>query len=993
MSRLALFLLGTPRIEANDEIINLDTRKAIALIAYLAVVQQRQSRDTLAALLWPEYDQSHARATLRRTLSTLNKALIGPWLEIDREYVSLNFNTDIWVDMHDFHNLLAGCRSHDHPPNETCSACLQPLSKAVALYVDNFLAGFSLRDSPNFDDWQFFQADTLRRDLAGALERLVQCYSAIGDFKPAIAYARRWLTLDRLHEPVHRLLMQLYASSGQRSAALHQYRECVQVLERELGVAPLESTTKLYQAIKEHQATPIVVTTHIQSAVPETKVAIEAMPLATSIHLAPATSNSQSLAPSTNYPLVGRSTELSTLVRTYDAMSTSGHLIILEGEAGIGKTRLAEEFLTQVKSKGANLIAAKCYEGETDLAFGPIVAAMYVTLTWEDAGRRLEDIPAPWLGEAARLLPELLTVRPGLPSPLPLDGPGAQSRFFEGLRQMLLAMCKGTRPGIIFFDDAQWADGATLDLLSYLVRRLREQPLCLLVTWRSKQTANDFRLNQLQNEARRAGNATVLSLSRFSLESVRELVQAVAPSSTLLSLGLVERLYQETEGLPFFLIEYLVAIANGVLSAESEDWSPPGGVRELLYSRLNTVSETGRQLLSTAAVIGRSFDFDTLREVSGRSEEETVVALEELIAQGLVEEIRGSVGEQALNYDFSHERLRALVNEETSLARRRLLHRRVAEALVGRTRENRSIGVVASQIAYHYRMAGNESIASEYYKLAGEQARSLYANGEALAHLQMALALGHPDTAILHENIGDLYTLLGEYGNALKSYETAAALCAPSALAGIERKLGNVYERRGEWDLAESHLEAALYALGEKGPAGESARVYADWSRVAHHRGEFTQALSLAQKALNLAEDAQDIRALAQAHNILGILASKQQMLEEAQHHLEQSLVLAEELNDQSVRVAALNNLALVYKSNGAIERALVLTQDALAFCVSQGDRHRAAALHSNLADLFHAAGKSEDAMSHLEQSVSIFAEIGVGAGTVWPEIWKLVEW
>jgi predicted ATPase/DNA-binding SARP family transcriptional activator len=993
MSRLALFLLGTPRIECNSEIINLDTRKAIALIAYLAVVQQRQSRDTLATLLWPEYDQSHARATLRRTLSTLNKALIGPWLEIGRGYVSLNLNTDIWVDVHEFHNLLAECRSHNHLPNETCSACLQSLSEAVALYDDDFLAGFSLRDSPNFDDWQFFQADTLRRDLAGALERLVQCYSAIGDFEPAIAYARRWLTFDRLHEPVHRLLMQLYASSGQRSAALHQYRECVQALERELGVAPLESTTKLYQAIKEHQATPLAVTTHVQSAVPETKVATEAMPLATNIHLAPAISNSQSLALSTNYPLVGRSTELSTLVRTYDAISTSGHLIILEGEAGIGKTRLAEEFLTQVKSKGANLIATKCYEGETDLAFGPIVAAMHVTLTWEDAGRRLKDIPAPWLGDAARLLPELLTVRPGLPSPLPLDGPGAQSRFFEGLRQMLLAMCKGTRPGIIFFDDAQWADGATLDLLSYLVRRLREQPLCLLVTWRSKQAANDFRLNQLQNEARRAGNATVLSLSRFGLESVRELVQAVSSSSTLLSLGLVERLYQETEGLPYFLIEYLVAIAKGVLSAESEDWSPPGGVRELLYSRLNTVSETGRQLLSTAAVIGRSFDFDTLREVSGRSEEETVVALEELIAQGLVEEIRGSVGEQALNYDFSHERLRALVNEETSLARLRLLHRRVAEALVGRTRENRSIGVVASQIAYHYRMAGNESIASEYYKLAGEQARSLYANGEALAHLQMALALGHPDTAMLHESIGDLYTLLGEYGNALKSYETAAALCAPSALAGIERKLGNVYERRGEWDLAESHLEAALYALGETGPAGESARVYADWSRVAHHRGEFTQALSLAQKALNLAEDAQDARALAQAHNILGILASKQQKLEEAQHHLENSLVLAEELNDQSVRVAALNNLALVCKSNGAIDRALVLTQDALALCVSQGDRHRAAALHSNLADLFHAARKSEDAMSHLEQSVSIFAEIGVEEGTVWPEIWKLVEW
>ncbi len=992
MSRLALFLLGTPRIECNGEIINLDTRKASALMAYLAITQQRQSRDTLATLLWPEYDQAHARATLRRTLSTLNKALAGPWLDVNREYVSLNFNTGIWVDVHEFRNLLAECQSHNHQPNVTCSACLQPLSEAVALY-DDFLAGFSLRDSPNFDDWQFFQTDTLRREFANALERLVQCYSTIGDFEPAIAYARRWLTLDRLHEPAHRTLMQLYAWHGQRSAALHQYRECVQVLEHELGVAPLESTTKLYQVIKEHQAIPLPVEMHAQSALPDAKVAVGTMPYTTSIPGALSATNSQPLALNVNYPLVGRSTEWSTLMGAYNALNTIGRLIILEGEAGIGKTRLAEEFLAYGQAKGANVIAAQCYEGETHLAFAPIVAGLRVALTRGDTERRLGEVPAPWLSEASRLFPELLSLHPGLPSPLPLDSPGAQSRFFEGLRQLLLVMCQGTQPGIIFFDDIQWADGATLDLLSYLVRRLREQSLCLVATWRSKQASNDLRLHQLLNEALRAGNATVISLSRFSLSSVRELVQSVTPTSTVLSRDLIERLHQETEGLPFFLIEYLTAIAKGVLSAESEDWSPPGGVRDLLYSRLNTASETARQLLSTAAVIGRSFDFDTLREVSGRGEEETVIALEELIAQGLVEEVRGSVGEQALNFDFSHERLRALVYEETSLARRRLLHRRVAEALIGHTRENRAVGVVASQIAYHYRMAGNDPIAAEYYKLAGEYARSLYANAEALAHFRMALALGHPDTAALHESVGDLYTLLGEYANALKSYETAAALCAPSALASVEHKLGNVYERSGEWDLAESHLEAALSALDETGSPGERARVYADWSLAAYHRGEIAQALNLAQEALNLAETAHDTRALAQAHNILGILASKQHKLEEAQHHLEHSLALAGELRDLSVRVAALNNLALVCRYSGDIQRAVMLTQDALTLCGSQGDRHREAALHNNLADLFHAAGNSEASMSHLKQAVSIFAGIGVEAGTVRPEIWKLVEW
>src|SRR5690348_14728847 len=170
MAQLALYLLGMPRIECDGKTIELDTRKASALMAYLAITQQQQSRDTLAALLWPEYDQVHARATLRRTLSTLNKALTGPWLEIDREHVSLNFNAGIWVDVHEFRKHLAECRSHNHTSSQACSDCLQPLSEAIALYQGDFLAGFGLRDSSNFDDWQFFQADALRRDLASALE-------------------------------------------------------------------------------------------------------------------------------------------------------------------------------------------------------------------------------------------------------------------------------------------------------------------------------------------------------------------------------------------------------------------------------------------------------------------------------------------------------------------------------------------------------------------------------------------------------------------------------------------------------------------------------------------------------------------------------------------------------------------------------------------------------------------------------------------------------
>src|SRR5260370_26985467 len=288
------------------------------------------------------------------------------------------------------------------------------------------------------------------------------------------------------------------------------------------------------------------------------------------------------------------------------------------------------------------------------------------------------------------------------------------------------------------------------------------------------------------------------------------------------------------------------------------------------------VRENGWQLLTTASAIGRSFDFDTLREASGRSEEETVTALEELIGQGLVTEVRSAAGDQSLIYDFNHEKLRALVYEQASIARRRLLHRRIAEVFASRTRGYRDSATIVGQIAHHYQMAGNDSLAAEYYRLAGERARGLYANTEALAHLRLALALGHPETAALHEAIGDLHTLLGEYGAALKSYETAAALGDAEDLGKIEYKLGTIYERRRQWELAESHFEAPLPAIDDTRQAGERARGRATWSWTAHHQGRLGKSLELAQQALDLAEAARDARALAQAHSILGILASRQ---------------------------------------------------------------------------------------------------------------------
>jgi DNA-binding SARP family transcriptional activator len=973
MPHLTLTLFGPPHIVRDGQPISLDTRKAMALLAYLAVTGQRHSRDALAALLYPEADQSRARATLRRTLSSLKSAIDDPSLVVEREAVALASGADLWCDVTHFQRLLAQCQSHGHGTHDVCPRCLAPLHEAAALYQDEFLAGFTLRDSTSFDDWQRFETERLRRDLNAALERLVRLLTIEGDLAAAIGQAQRLLASDPLHEPAHRVLMLLYVWTGQEQSALRQYRACVRALNEELGVAPLPETTQVYEAIKERRTPPPPAS--LRAATRAT-----APPPATPPREAPAA------APSTPLPLVGRANELAALAALFGQVQADGRLAALEGEPGIGKTRLAEEFLSAATAAGVASLAGRCFEGEAGLAYGVWIDALRAALARPTLAQRLLAAPDSALAEAARLLPELAAGR-SLPPVAPLDHPGAQARFFEGLCQVLQALV-GSR-GVLFLDDLHWADDASLDVLHYLVHRLAGRPLLVLAAWRSEDSPAVQRLRNLARDAQRAGVSDMRHLSRLTVDDILVLVDAL-PGAPAAPANLGQRLYRQSEGLPLFATEYLAVwrAAGGAADAQTL----PQGVRSLLQARLAQVDEAGQQLLAAGAVIGRSFDFETLRAASGRSEEEVVDSLEALVRQGLVRE--ASPSDPLDTYDFSHEQLRALVYAQTGLARRRLLHRRVAEALQRQQRPAKGPGAAAGQIGHHLQLAGREEEAAGYFWQAGQHARALYANAEALTYFETALALGYPDSAALHEAIGDLHTLSGRYGLARSAYERAAAQTMANAQpAHIEHKLALLHHRQGDWTLAESHFQAAHQAWPTGDVAGQ-AHLLADRSLNAHRQGKQRQATELAEEALHLAELVQDAASLARAHNALGLLARSRGDLTNAAEHLSQGLAQAEALGDPSSRAAALNNLALVCQAQGDSARAIELTRQALALCEAQGDRHRAAALRNNLADLLHAAGQPDAAMDQLKQAVAVFAEIGETASGPWqPEIWKLVAW
>ncbi|MEW5989361.1 MAG: BTAD domain-containing putative transcriptional regulator, partial [Chloroflexota bacterium] len=213
-----------------------------------AVSQQSHSRESLAAFFWPDADRLRAQANLRNVLSRLKLTLGEEYVLVERPLVSLNTDR-LWTDVVEFEQRLGQSQTHHHRPGELCPACLAALTEAADLYRDDFLAGFSLSDSPAFDAWQSAQTERFRLQSAGTMERLVQGYSARGEFETALTYARRWLSLDPLHEPAHASLIQLYAWDGQYVAATRQYEECVRLLKTEIGVAPREETQRLYQAI------------------------------------------------------------------------------------------------------------------------------------------------------------------------------------------------------------------------------------------------------------------------------------------------------------------------------------------------------------------------------------------------------------------------------------------------------------------------------------------------------------------------------------------------------------------------------------------------------------------------------------------------------------------------------------------------------------------------------------------------------------------------
>ena len=254
---LDLRWLGPPRVEVDGSPVRLETRKVTGLLAVLSLDGRPQSREYLATLLWPEFDLHRAPANLRRALASLQASLGPGWLKADRETIALCGPGKVSVDIAEVLGRVRAARSHHPKPTEPlCASCAGKLEEAARLWCGDFLEGFNLKDCPGFDQWQMGRRDELSQEMGWTLERLAEASGQAGRWEEAIGHARRWLSLDELHEGAHRTLMFLYARGGKRSAALRQYDECARVLQQELGQEPEEATRTLRERIRQRTLEP-----------------------------------------------------------------------------------------------------------------------------------------------------------------------------------------------------------------------------------------------------------------------------------------------------------------------------------------------------------------------------------------------------------------------------------------------------------------------------------------------------------------------------------------------------------------------------------------------------------------------------------------------------------------------------------------------------------------------------------------------------------------
>lgn len=794
---LRVLLLGEFSIEYDTvPIKGIQTPRLQSLLTYLILhTDAPQDRSHLAFTFWPDTSEKQALTNLRNLLYKIRFVLpnADSYIEVNPQTMQWLQDSAFTVDTHEFQeNIRLAEEASGQLDHQTAQAALK---KAIEIYRGDLLPSC-------YDDWIVPFREELRRKFLNALESLIDLLERGQKYPAAIHYAQLLLDYDPLNELTYQHLIRLFALNNDRASALRIYHVCETVLQRDLEVKPSLATREAYENLLGDEG-------HFIS----------------------------SQKTPTFFPVVGREQEWAQVLQIWrSAISGRGpKVLILCGEAGIGKTRLLEEMIQWVNHQGITNANSNCYAAEGQLAYAPVIAWLR-----SQSLSNLEDV---WLTEIGRLLPEVLLRRPDLPKPSPWIEEWRREHLFEALSRAILEF---KQPLLLTLDDLQWCDRDTLEWLHFLLRFDPKSRLLILGTYRPEEVTVDHPIYSFIQSLQSEGGVVELNLDPLDQGATQTLASYVAGEE--LSPEITQFLYQQSEGNPLIVVEVLRSgfpIAglpeNGQALSFPFNTKPveqdlPLKVYTILKARIGQLSPKALELAWLAAVIGRDFNFSLLMRASGRDENALVNELDELWQRRIVRE------EGINSYNFSHDKLREVVYQSMSSGRRLLLHRQVAQALEACHRPNPD--PVSYQLALHYEAAGLPERAVSYYLMAAEAARNVYANQEARKFIHRGLSIldtmeifnQEKDQLAEHlwEVLGDLCVLSAETEEALAAYHNAQKRVSPSEKIDQARLLRKIAETLREEQRYAETLTACQQAeviLGNQ-PSEDVNRWWNEWIDV-----------------------------------------------------------------------------------------------------------------------------------------------------------------
>ncbi|MEJ5309101.1 MAG: AAA family ATPase [Anaerolineae bacterium] len=976
---LAIYLFGRPEFRRDDVLLPpLATYKTQSLLAYLILHrQQSHSRDELATLFWGDRDEAHARHSLATALWRIRRLLGEDYLLADATVVQFNPTSSFWLDVAEFQARLALSREAPDTPR-----AVDALRQAVALYRDDLLEGC-------YDDWCIEERYHLEGLYLDALSRLVVWHAVQGNAREVLPYAQKYLSHDPLAENIHLALMRALVTLGDLTGARRQWQSCCETRQQELHLPP--SSEMLAQA-------EAILGARFMISLPTEPRQVRTPPRGGSLE---------------RPPFVGRTREMDALhARWEQAIHGHGGVVLIGGAAGVGKTRLAEEFAATVRWHGGVVTRAHCYEPERMLPYQPL-ADLLRDLTMQEE-RVILTLPAWARRELARLTPEL-----GGPAARPEFSPDAlqperQAILFHAVATFICNFSLHT-PLLIVFEDLHWATDSMLAALHYLVRQTATQRVLVLGAFRAEEIGETHALATMAAQLTHDGLAQQLMLETLSMEALAELVRRTFKADA--GAEFVDHLYAHTEGNAFFTIETLRSLTETPLP---EGALPvPDNVRALIAARLGHLSPRAYEWITGAAVAGRAFDFDLVCRAIGMDEDTALQAVDELLQRGFLREGRGRIER---DYEFVHYLGQAVTYTAIHHRRRQRLHR-----LIGETMERLYADptVVASVLAHHFDVGGVAEKALHYHSLAAQQAVAVFAWQEAERHqgrmlhwldqldpgcsradclrrrqqvltdratarfLQAHLAERDADLAALDalaETSGDARVRLqalsqrARYLNLDAQYEQAIAVAEEglpladdmhdtAARCYLLTQIGFAHYFLGQPQPALAALESAL-AMTPATDRETRRHITHTLGYVHFHRGDYARSVAYLQAAYADHQSFGDYNGLAWAGLDIGAAYREMGQLTEAEPYLTEHLHLAQRIGARSAEAYGLIQLGSWELCRGHYVAAVDLYQQALSAQQTLRTEHGRVAAELGTGLAFYHLGDTANALHWLDQAV-----------------------